>query len=484
MAEQEKNLIKPVFRNTDLELSEATAISPVDGRYGSTTKGLRGYFSEFAHNQMRIFTSFAYLTRLPRVGLVRQFNDDELGLFNKILQGFSMDDHDRIKSIEKTTEHDLKATEIFLREKLARSGFVDTDVLEMIRYGTTSGDTDNLSYSLNIQAAKTEIIVPAAWELIDIMTYKAEEWWGHPLLGRTHARGAETVSVTKRVAEFAERLATKTKSVGDLRLTGKFSGAVGGYNDFVAGAPEVDWISFSEDFIKDLGLEPLVISGQNDTLERMAELCDKTAELNTTLASFDNNAWHWIGSDHFRLPPRAGQKGSSVMSHKGRNQWQLEGSLGASRMAANGFRFFASELPDSMYERMIKDSILTRFVGEEFAVTLIALNRARADFKDFEIKRDSIAGELKDRWEITTAQLQTMLRRQGVPGAYDHLDELVRNANGPVTKEMLWDFIDSQPISDKQKKEMKKITPEFNGLAEDVADNALRRVRKLKFTPR
>ncbi len=445
------------------ELNELTAISPVDGRYAGQLHALREHFSEFALIRGRIEIEIKYLHALSEIGLVRKFTEQEKTDLDNVYLLFNIDDAQAVKKIEATTRHDVKSMEYFLKGKLQGSSL--EDVLEMVHFALTSEDVTNLAQNLAIQRAKTKVLLPTAWGLIDTIGDRAKEWQKIPILGRSHGREAPATPLGKELALYGVRLANKAHELGQLQLTGKLTGVMGNFHELQAAAPEIDWIQFSINFVKSLGLEPQVYTTQIEPHDRWARMLNIISEMMTILESTDQNLWAYLSHDYFFLPPRKGQIGSSVMPHKGRNPIDLENSEGNAIFTLGLCQNLARELPNSRFQRHLSDSTLARNFGVVFGHMILALANAQSDIKDLQPKEDVIKADLEHKWAIVTSGIQTRLRFLGVKNPYEMFDELAKT--GPITKERLHTFVDSLPIADQEKVRFKTWTPE-NYLGEGV----------------
>lgn len=329
--------------------------------------------------------------------------------------------------------------------------------LEMTHWALTSEDPTNLAMSLILSQAKDLHLVPAGWDLVDALVNKAVIWKTKPMLSRTHGREAPATLLGKEAVLYAHRLARKIRQIQDFRLTGKLSGVVGNYHDQSFSVPNKDWVDFSYRFVNALGLEPQLFSTQIEPHDRWAELLNMIGETMVVLQTTDENFWLYIVQDYLGLPPREGQIGSSVMPHKGRNAIDLEHSEGhaiISRIILGGL---ADELPQSRLQRHLSDSVLARYIGTGFAQAILAFDNASSDILDFFLKEGEMAHDLDNRWSIVTSGIQTNLRRLGVSGAYEALDNMAKS--GPITQERLHSYLNSTEIKTEEIDRMLTLTP-------------------------
>lgn len=459
------------------ELSELTAISPIDGRYAEITKPLRPYFSEFALIWSRVRVEIEFLKAMSAYGLIREMQPDEISQLDDIWENFSIDDAKNVKEIERTTRHDVKAMTYFLEGALKGSSVAD--LAEQVHFGLTSEDVSNLAMSLLIREAKNKVITPALWDTVDALAQRADEWKDVVILGRTHGRDALPTTLGKEMAIYAHRLAQKAVGISRLNLTGKLNGATGNYHELSFAEPDVDWIEFSENFVTSLGLEPNLYTTQIEPHDRWAELFHDMAEAMNILYSIDQNLWGYVSQDYLYLKPRTGQTGSSVMPHKGRNPIGIENSEGNTYIATLLYQGFAVELPNSRFQRHLSDTTITRNIGPAFAYSLISTANAISDINDFQIKPEGIHRDVVDRWAILSAAIQTRLRRLGVPDAYEMFDAMSKA--GPITQEVLHEFIDRLEIPDEEKARMKALRSETHtGLAVELTNRALADISKMR----
>lgn len=477
MGNQERSTIIPE-QLPPLPLSELTAITTIDGRHADITVPLRQYFSEYALIRGGIAIEIKYLEALSEIGIVRPLSVDERETLENIWQNFTEEDAKEVKQIERTTRHDVKSREYFLKGKVAKHDM--QDIVQMVHLGLTSEDPTNLTQNILIREAKDTIIVPSGWRLVDDIVEKATEWKdSQTMLGRTHGKEAAGTKISKELALFGLRLAKKLRKLEDIQLTGKLNGVIGNFHELTAAYPDKDWISFSKEFIESLGLEPLLFTTQIEPHDRWAELLNATSETATVVESLDENVWLYGSQDYLYLPPREGQIGSSTMPHKGRNPIDLENSEGNSIMSRGNSQLLAVELPKSRLQRHLSDSTLARNIGLVFGFTLIAFEKARSDIHDFTLLENNMASDIDNRWGTVTSGIQSRLRAIGVENPYEQLDALAKSA--PITRERLHAYIDGLSVSEREKTYLKNFTPgTYIGKAEELTDMMLDEIQQLK----
>jgi adenylosuccinate lyase len=441
-----------------MELSDLTAISPIDGRYGTKTEDLRPIFSELGLMKHRVLVEIRWLQALaahPSIPEVPALSGHALKLLNGIFEGFSEEDAHRIKNIERTTNHDVKAVEYFLKEHIAGNAELEA-VSELIHFGCTSEDINNLSHALMLREGRGQVLIPQMDEVIEAVRGLAHDLAEAPMLSRTHGQPATPTTLGKEMANVAYRLDRQRNQVADIRLLGKINGAVGNYNAHLAAYPDIDWADFARNFVESFGLDWNPYSTQIEPHDYMAELFDSIARFNTVLTDFCRDIWSYISLGYFRQKMRAGEVGSSTMPHKV-NPIDFENAEGNLGLANAIFGHLAQKLPISRWQRDLTDSTLLRNLGVAFAHTSIALQSALRGIAKLESDEERLAADLDASWEVLAEPVQTVMRRYGIERPYERLKDLTRGHR--ITREDLARFIDSLDIPEDAKARLKALTP-------------------------
>jgi adenylosuccinate lyase len=441
-----------------MELSDLTAISPIDGRYGTKTEDLRPIFSELGLMKHRVLVEIRWLQALaahPSIPEVPALSGHALKLLNGIFEGFSEEDAHRIKNIERTTNHDVKAVEYFLKEHIAGNAELEA-VSELIHFGCTSEDINNLSHALMLREGRGQVLIPQMDEVIEAVRGLAHDLAGAPMLSRTHGQPASPTTLGKEMANVAYRLDRQRNQVADIRLLGKINGAVGNYNAHLVAYPDIDWADFARNFVESFGLDWNPYSTQIEPHDYMAELFDSIARFNTVLTDLCRDIWSYISLGYFRQKMRAGEVGSSTMPHKV-NPIDFENAEGNLGLANAIFGHLAQKLPISRWQRDLTDSTLLRNLGVAFAHTSIALQSALRGIAKLESDEERLAADLDASWEVLAEPVQTVMRRYGIERPYERLKDLTRGHR--ITREDLARFIDSLDIPEDAKARLKALTP-------------------------
>jgi adenylosuccinate lyase len=428
-----------------VELESLTAISPVDGRYRSKVQELAQYFSESGLIRYRICVEVEYFIALCELGI-------------HPLEGTAQEHAARIKQIEQTTNHDVKAVEYFIKEKVEKIAPELTGCLEFIHFGLTSQDINNTALPMTIRDAMREKIVPAYMQLADTLDALAEEWAGISLLARTHGQPASPTRLGKEIKVFAVRLRSQLDQLTSLPYPAKFGGATGNLNAHAVAYPSVDWHQFAASFVQDrLGLSRSYPTTQIEHYDGLAAIFDNIARINTILIDLCVDVWLYVSMEVFRQRTVAGEIGSSAMPHKV-NPIDFENAEGNLGLADALFGYLARKLPVSRLQRDLTDSTLMRNIGVGFAHTWIAIQSIRKGLGKLEVNRDKIAADLEANWAVVAEAIQTVLRREGYPNPYEKLKELTRGKSG-IDAEAISTFITSLDVSEELKSELRKITP-------------------------
>ncbi|QYJ84866.1 adenylosuccinate lyase [Shewanella mesophila] len=453
-----------------MELSALTAISPVDGRYGSKTASLRGIFSEYGLTKYRVQVEINWLKLLsscPEIEEVPPFSETALALLDQIKDNFSEEDALRVKAIEATTNHDVKAVEYFIKEKIADNAEL-VAIDEFVHFACTSEDINNLSHGLMLTDAREQVLVPYCQQIVDSIKKLATEYRSVPLMSRTHGQPASPSTLGKEMANVAVRLERQVKQIQAVEIMGKINGAVGNYNAHLSAYPEVDWHTLSERFVTSLGLTWNPYTTQIEPHDYIAELFDAVARFNTVLIDFDRDIWGYIALGHFKQKTIAGEIGSSTMPHKV-NPIDFENSEGNLGIANAIMQHLAAKLPVSRWQRDLTDSTVLRNLGVGMAHALIAYQATLKGISKLEVNEAHLRDELNQNWEVLAEPVQTVMRRYGIEKPYEKLKELTRGKR--IDGEQLAQFIDNLDLPAEVKVELKKMTPaNYIGRAEAFVD--------------
>jgi adenylosuccinate lyase len=453
-----------------MELNALTALSPLDGRYGSKTAVLRDFFSEYALIKYRVIVEIEWLKALadePAIAEVPAFSADAIALLDGIADHFSVADAERVKAIEATTNHDVKAVEYFLKEKTKVSPEI-TAVSEFIHFACTSEDINNLSHALMLKGARDAVLLPALEKLIARLTDLAHDLAELSMLSRTHGQPASPTTVGKELANVVYRLRRVWDAIGSIELMGKINGAVGNYNAHLSAYPEIEWEAFARNFVMELGLTFNPYTTQIEPHDAMAELYDAIARTNTILIDLNRDVWGYISVGYFKQKVKAGEVGSSTMPHKV-NPIDFENSEGNLGLANAMLRHLAEKLPISRWQRDLTDSTVLRNMGVGFGYSLLAYESCLRGLSKLEANPVALAAELDGNWEVLAEPIQTVMRRYGVANPYEQLKELTRGKAG-MTRETLHIFIDGLAIPAAEKARLKTLTPAlYTGIAAELA---------------
>ena len=443
---------------TALDLSSLTAVSPVDGRYASKTAALRPIVSEYGLIRHRVLVEVRWLQALsahPGIPEVPEFSGDANALLDEIATGFTVEDAARIKAIERTTNHDVKAVEYFLKERIKDNAELDA-VSEFIHFACTSEDINNLSHGLMLQAARASVLLPEMDAIIDAIRALAHRYAEVPMLSRTHGQPASPTTLGKEMANVVHRLRAQREAVAKVALMGKINGAVGNYNAHLVAYPEVDWPAFAQRFVESLGLTFNPYTIQIEPHDYMAELFDAVARYNTVLLDFSRDVWGYISLGYFKQTTVAGEVGSSTMPHKV-NPIDFENAEGNLGIANALLGHLAAKLPVSRWQRDLTDSTVLRNLGVGLAHTLIALQSAHKGIGKLEADAERMAADLDANWEVLAEPIQTVMRRWGVDQPYEKLKALTRGQR--IGPDALAEFVEALEIPDVAKIELKALTP-------------------------
>lgn len=441
-----------------MELNELTAISPVDGRYGAKTASLRELFSEYGLIKHRVLVEIRWFQALAshsEITEVPTLDNDAQKVLNGIVDNFSLADAERIKTIERTTNHDVKAVEYFLKEKIQGNAMLEASN-EFLHFACTSEDINNLSHGLMLKAGRDNVLLPAMDEIIDNLTKQAQEFASQPMLSRTHGQTASPTTVGKELANVVYRLRKQRDLVANTEIYGKANGAVGNYNAHYSAYPEIDWPAFSQQFIEALGLQINPFTIQIEPHDYMAEMFDAISRFNTILIDLSRDIWAYISNAYFKQKTVAGEIGSSTMPHKV-NPIDFENAEGNLGIANAIFNHLSLKLPISRWQRDLTDSTVLRNLGVGFAHSLIAYQSLLKGLNKLEINVDVIEADLNASWEVLAEPIQTVMRRYGIENPYEKLKELTRGK--AITQEAFQTFIQTLEIPEDARKNLLQLTP-------------------------
>ncbi len=435
------------------------SISPVDGRYNSATKDLSPYFSEFGLIHYRVKVEIEYFIALCELPLpqLSKVNHNVFGSLRSIYEKFSETNALKIKEIEKTTNHDVKAVEYFIKEKFEALGLAEFS--EFIHFGLTSQDINNTAIPLSLKIGMTEVLFPKINEIIKKINECAITWQPIALLARTHGQPASPTSLGKEFAVFAERLKIQFSALNEIANSAKFGGATGNFNAHFIAFPEVEWFAFANKFVGNLGLKRSKHTTQIEHYDNMAAQFDALKRINTILIDLNRDIWQYISLGYFKQKIKKGEIGSSAMPHKV-NPIDFENAEGNLGLANAIFEHLSAKLPISRLQRDLTDSTVLRNIGVPIAHQLIALKSMLRGFDKLELNQAAIDQDLDENWAVVAEALQTVLRREGYPKPYEALLDLTRK-NEKITQKAITEFIDNLEIGAKIKFELKQISP-FN----------------------
>jgi adenylosuccinate lyase len=453
-----------------MTLSPLTALSPLDGRYAAAMAPLRPLFSEFGLMRHRVRVEIEWLKALaaePAIAEVPAFSPATLARLDALVEGFSEADAQAIKDIEAVTNHDVKAIEYFLKQRLADNPEV-MRAAEFIHFACTSEDINNLSHALMLKAGRDEVLLPALDRLLERLTELAHAWAALPMLAHTHGQPASPTTVGKEFANVVHRLRRAREGVASVALLGKMNGAVGNYNAHLAAYPDFDWESFARRFVEGLGLAFNPYTIQIEPHDYMAELFDALARVNTILIDLDRDVWGYIALGYFKQKVKAGEVGSSTMPHKV-NPIDFENSEGNLGLANALLRHLAEKLPISRWQRDLSDSTVLRNMGVALGYTLLGLQSCLRGLAKLEANEERLATDLDANWEVLAEAIQTVMRRYGLPNPYEQLKALTRGKSG-ITRATLAQFIAGLGLPEEEKQRLLALTPDtYTGMAAALA---------------
>lgn len=441
-----------------MQLNALTAISPIDGRYQDKADSLRHIFSEFGLLKFRVTVEVRWLQKLaatPEIQEVPALSQKANDYLDQIVANFSLEDAQQIKEIERTTNHDVKAVEYFLKQKSEALPEL-AQVSEFIHFACTSEDINNLSHALMLKTAREEVILPAWQQLIDDITQLAQRYKNIPLLSRTHGQPASPSTMGKEMANVVYRLRRQWKQLQQVEILGKINGAVGNYNAHLSAYPQLDWHKFSQEFVESLGINWNPYTTQIEPHDYIAELFDNIARFNTIMIDFDRDLWGYIALNHFKQRTIAGEIGSSTMPHKV-NPIDFENSEGNLGLANAVFAHLGAKLPISRWQRDLTDSTVLRNLGVGLGYCLIAYAATRKGISKLEVNEQHLLAELDQNWEVLAEPIQTVMRRYGIEKPYEKLKELTRGKR--VDQAAMQQFIAGLAIPEAEKNRLQQLTP-------------------------
>jgi adenylosuccinate lyase len=442
-----------------MELNALTAISPVDGRYRKATNELAAYFSEFGLIRYRVQVEIDYFILLSQQGLPQlpTLSDSQIESLKSVYQNFSFADAEVIKETEKTTNHDVKAVEYFIKEKLSAQGL--EKYLEFVHFGLTSQDINNTSIPLSIKQATEDVILPSLSAVHAKLVYLSREWKDISLLARTHGQPASPTRLGKEFYVFVDRLQIQIDQLLDIPFSAKFGGATGNFNAHYVAYPKHDWIAFGNEFVNNtLGLSRSQFTTQIEHYDNIAAYCDALKRINTILLDLCRDVWTYVSMDYFKQKLKAGEIGSSAMPHKV-NPIDFENAEGNLGMANAILEHLSAKLPISRLQRDLTDSTVLRNIGVPIAHILIAYKSIVKGLDKLILNEEIFNRDLENNWAVVAEAVQTILRREAYPKPYEALKDLTRT-NSVITKESMHAFINGLNVNAEVKKELLQITPQ------------------------
>jgi adenylosuccinate lyase len=457
--------------SNSMELNQLTAISPADGRYGSKTAALRPLFSEFGLIHHRVLVEVRWLQALAentQISEVPAFDAHTNTLLNNIVDNFSLEDAQRVKNIESTTNHDVKAVEYFLKEKIQGNPTLEA-VSEFFHFACTSEDINNLSYALMLKSGRDTVILPAMDEIIDKLKTMSHDLADQAMLSRTHGQTASPTTVGKELANVVHRLRQQQKMLASVDILGKINGAVGNFNAHYCAYPEIDWPAFAQGFIESIGLSMNPYTIQIEPHDYMAEMFDAISRFNTILIDLCRDLWAYISLGYFKQRTIAGEVGSSTMPHKV-NPIDFENAEGNFGIANALFGHFAAKLPISRWQRDLTDSTVLRTLGVAFAHSLIAYQSLNKGLGKLEVNAKKLNDDLENSWEVLAEPIQTVMRRYGIENPYEKLKEMTRGKG--INRADMHNFINTLDIPEPARQRLLDLTPQnYIGNARQQAKN-------------
>ncbi|MDP5230017.1 MAG: adenylosuccinate lyase [Cellulophaga sp.] len=441
-----------------MALNKLNAISPIDGRYRNKVEKLADFFSEEALIKYRIHVEIEYFIALCEIPLPQLsiFDNTKFDVLRNIYLEFSSEDAEAIKEIEKTTNHDVKAVEYFIKNKFDALNL--QQYKEFIHFGLTSQDINNTAIPLSLKDAMNEVYVPQYFELLEELEALVSEWKAIPMLARTHGQPASPTRLGKEIHVYVVRLKEQFNLLNDIPSAAKFGGATGNYNAHKVAYPNIDWQEFGQEFVQEkLGLYHSFPTTQIEHYDHMAALFDNLKRINTIILDLDRDFWTYVSMDYFKQKIKEGEVGSSAMPHKV-NPIDFENSEGNLGIANALFEHLSAKLPVSRLQRDLTDSTVLRNIGVPFAHTLIAFQSTLKGLGKLLLNKEKFEQDLENNWAVVAEAIQTILRREGYPNPYEALKGLTRT-NEKINQQSIANFIDTLAVSVAIKNELKQITP-------------------------
>ncbi len=454
-----------------MELSSLTAISPIDGRYGNKTEALRSIFSEFGLIKYRVTVEIRWLqclSRHPGLTDLPSPSENAWQLLDQIVEQFDLADAEQIKQIERTTNHDVKAVEYFIKDKIADEPELNA-ITEFVHFACTSEDINNLSHALMLKTGRDEIVLPYMHQLIDVLKTLANSLAQVSMLSRTHGQPASPTTMGKEMANVVARLERQLEQIQAVPILGKINGAVGNYNAHLSAYPEIDWQANAKAFVESLGIDWNPYTTQIEPHDYIAELFDAVSRFNTILIDLDRDLWSYISLGYFKQKTVAGEVGSSTMPHKV-NPIDFENSEGNLGIANAVFQHLSAKLPISRWQRDLTDSTVLRNLGVGLGHSLIAYQSSLKGLGKLQLNPDALATDLNGCWEVLAEPIQTVMRRYGIEEPYEKLKALTRGK--AIDQHSIAAFIDSLEMPEQAKQTLRQLTPQnYIGNAEEQAKN-------------
>lgn len=441
-----------------MQLDSLTAISPIDGRYAAKTASLRPVFSEYGLIYHRLLVEVRWLQTLSRtadISEVPEFSAAANALLDSIVQNFDPTQAQRIKEIERTTNHDVKAVEYYLKEQVAGHAELNA-VSEFIHFACTSEDINNLSHALMLKSGRDQILLPMVNEVLQMINHLAHQFAAIPMMSRTHGQPASPTTLGKEFANVVHRMRRQLQQIAAVEMLGKFNGAVGNYNAHLSAYPDSDWPEISRQFVESMGLDWNPYTTQIEPHDYIAELFDALVRLNTILIDFSRDCWSYISIGYFTQKTVAGEVGSSTMPHKV-NPIDFENAEGNLGLANAVLTHLAQKLPISRWQRDLTDSTVLRNLGTGIGHVLIALDSLKRGIGKLEVNTDAISADLEHNWEVLAEPIQTVMRRYGVEQPYEKLKALTRGQK--IDAQAVREFVEALEIPAAAKQELIKLTP-------------------------
>ncbi|HEX5755296.1 MAG TPA: adenylosuccinate lyase [Arenimonas sp.] len=446
-----------------------TALSPIDGRYATKADRLRPIFSEYGLIKARVHVEIEWLLALaaePGIVELPAFSEAAVTKLRQLAADFSVSDAAEVKAIERTTNHDVKAVEYFIKQRLQGDAELGP-ALEFVHFACTSEDINNLSYSLMLQRGYLDVLAPSTWQVVEKLRTMAHELSALPMLSRTHGQTASPTTLGKELANVVARLEKQVAAMHGIEFPGKINGAVGNYNAHVVAYPEVDWPAFAERFVESLGLDFNAYTTQIEPHDGIAELCDAQRRINTILIDLSRDIWGYISLGYFKQSVKAGEVGSSTMPHKV-NPIDFENAEGNFGIANALLTHFAEKLPISRWQRDLTDSTVLRALGTGFGHSVVALDALLRGLGKLSANPERLKADLDASWEVLAEPVQTVMRRHGLPNPYEQLKALTRGHG--ITEAAMREFVAGLELPQAAKDRLLALTPDaYIGLAEKLA---------------